>query len=63
MGDDFLAGLYLSDGRLVKPLDYSFLSKNAYYFVASHGIDKYSTLEAFRNWLFPSIERLRASIL
>ena len=60
MGDDFLAGLYLSEGRLVKPFDYSFLSKNAYYFVAPHGTAKHPALEAFRNWLIRSIDRLRA---
>lgn len=59
MGDDFLAGLYLSEGRLVKPFDYSFLSKNAYYFVAPHGTTKHPALEAFRHWLFRSIDRLR----
>ena len=59
MGDDFLAGLYLSEGRLVKPFDHSFPSKNAYYFVAPDGIAKYPVLKAFRNWLFESIDRLR----
>jgi LysR family glycine cleavage system transcriptional activator len=61
MGDDFLAGLYLSEGRLVKPFDYSLLSKNAYYFVAPHGIDKHSALEAFRDWVFQGIDRLRTN--
>lgn len=60
MGDDFLAGLYLSEGRLVKPFDYSFLSKNAYYFVAPHGTAKHPALEAFHDWLIRSIDRLRA---
>jgi LysR family glycine cleavage system transcriptional activator len=60
MGDDFLAGLYLSEGRLVKPFDYSFLSKNAYYFVAPHGTANHPALEAFRDWLFRTIDRLRA---
>ncbi|MGB6308786.1 MAG: LysR substrate-binding domain-containing protein [Steroidobacteraceae bacterium] len=59
MGDDFLAGLYLYEGRLVKLFDYSFPSKNAYYFVAHHGSLKHPALEAFRNWLFQSVERLR----
>jgi LysR family glycine cleavage system transcriptional activator len=59
MGDDFLAGLHLSEGRLVKPFDYSFPSKNAYYFVAPYGTAKHPVLKAFRNWLFESIERLR----
>jgi LysR family glycine cleavage system transcriptional activator len=59
MGDDFLAGLYLSEGRLVKPFDYSLLSKNAYYFVAPHGTANHPALEAFRDWLFWSVDRLR----
>jgi len=59
MGDDFLAGLYLSEGRLVKLFDYSFLSKNAYYFVAPYGTAKHPALEAFRDWLFRSIDRAR----
>jgi LysR family glycine cleavage system transcriptional activator len=59
MGDDFLAGLYLSEGRLAKPFDYSVPSKNAYYFVTPHGTAKHPALQAFRNWLFESIERLR----
>jgi LysR family glycine cleavage system transcriptional activator len=59
MGDDFLAGLYLSEGRLVRPFDHSFLSKNAYFFVAPYGTAKHPVLEAFRHWLFEGIERLR----
>ncbi len=60
MGDDFLAGLYLSEGRLVRLFDRSFLSKNAYYFVAPYGTAKHPALEAFRDWLFRSIDRVRA---
>jgi len=59
MGDDFLAGLYLSEGRLVRPFDYSFVSKNAYYFIAPHGSAKHPALKTFREWLFRSIDRLR----
>jgi LysR family glycine cleavage system transcriptional activator len=59
MGDDFLAGLYLSEGRLVRPFDHSFLSKNAYFFIAPHETVKHPVLKAFRNWLFEGIERLR----
>ena len=59
MGDDFLAGLYLSEGRLVRPFDHSFLSKNAYFFIAPYGSAKHPVLEAFRNWLFEGIDRLR----
>ena len=58
MGDDVLAGLYLSEGRLVKLFDYSFPSKNAYYFVASYGTEKHPALKAFRDWLFRSIDRV-----
>jgi LysR family transcriptional regulator, glycine cleavage system transcriptional activator len=59
MGDDFLAALYLSEGRLVRPFEHSFLSKNAYYFIAPHGVAKHTVLETFRNWLFEGIDRLR----
>jgi LysR family glycine cleavage system transcriptional activator len=59
MGDDFLAGLYLSEGRLVRPFEHSFLSTNAYYFIAPYGTAKHPVLKAFRNWLFEGIDRLR----
>ena len=59
MGDDFLAGLYLSEGRLVRPFEHSFLSKNAYFFIAPYETAKHPVLEAFRNWLFEGIDRLR----
>jgi LysR family transcriptional regulator, glycine cleavage system transcriptional activator len=59
MGDDFLAGLYLSEGRLVRPFDYLLPSKNAYYFVAPHGTAKHPLLKVFRKWLFENIDRLR----
>jgi LysR family glycine cleavage system transcriptional activator len=59
MGDDFLAGLYLSEGRLVRPFDHSFLSKNAYFFIAPYETAKHPVLKAFRNWLFEGIEGLR----
>lgn len=61
MGDDFLAGMYLSEGRLVKPFDRSFLSKNAYYFIAPYGTAKHPSVRAFRTWLFQSMDRLRKS--
>ena len=44
----------------MKPFDYSLLSKNAYYFVAPHGTAKHPALETFHDWLFRSIDRLRA---
>jgi LysR family glycine cleavage system transcriptional activator len=59
MGDDFLAGLYLSEGRLVRPFDCSFPSKNAYYFIAPHGTARHPLLKVFRKWLFENIDRLR----
>src|ERR1700679_1179185 len=59
MGDDFLAGLYLSEGRLVRPFDHSFLPKKSYFFIAPYGSAKHPVLEAFRNWLFEGIDRLR----
>lgn len=61
MGDDFLAGLYLSEGRLVRCFEHSFLSKNAYFFIAPYGSAKHPVLEAFRNWLFEGIDRLRSN--
>ena len=59
MGDDFLAGLYLSEGRLVRPFDHYFLSKYVYHFIAPYGTTTHPVLETFRNWLFEGIDRLR----
>ena len=59
MGDDFLAGLYLSEGRLVRPFEHSFLSKNAYFLIAPYETAKHPVLKVFRNWLFEGIDRLR----
>jgi LysR family transcriptional regulator, glycine cleavage system transcriptional activator len=61
MGDDFLVAMHLSEGRLVKPFDSSFFSKNAYYFAAPKRGAKNPTVTTFRNWLFQSIRRLRDS--
>jgi LysR family glycine cleavage system transcriptional activator len=59
MGDDFLAAGYLSEGRLVRPFEYSALSKNAYYFVVSDGSSQCPAVEAFRKWLMLSVSATR----
>lgn len=61
MGDDFLADQYLSEGRLVKPFDSGFLSRNAYYFIASKSAAGHPAVSVFRDWLLRSISRARAS--
>jgi LysR family glycine cleavage system transcriptional activator len=61
IGDDFLAAMYLSEGRLVKPFDSAFYSKNAYYFTVPKRGAKDPIVTAFRNWLFQSVRRLRGS--
>ena len=61
IGDDFLAAMNLSEGRLVKPFDSTFYSKNAYYFTVPKRGAKHPTVTTFRNWLFQSIRRLRGS--
>jgi LysR family transcriptional regulator, glycine cleavage system transcriptional activator len=58
IGDDFLAEVHLSEGRLVKPFGSSFLSKNAYYFVVPDGASPHPAVSTFRNWLLGSIDRL-----
>jgi LysR family glycine cleavage system transcriptional activator len=60
MGDDFLAEMHLSEGRLVKPFDSSFHSKNAYYFVIPERDVRHPGVNAFRAWLFQSVERVRS---
>jgi LysR family transcriptional regulator, glycine cleavage system transcriptional activator len=57
MGDDFLAATYLSEGRLVKPFDSSFLSKNAYFFIVPEGAAEHPAVDTFRTWLLQSIDR------
>jgi LysR family glycine cleavage system transcriptional activator len=59
MGDDFLADVYLSEGRLVRPFEYSVLSKNAYYFVVPDGSARHPAVEAFRKWLMQGISAIR----
>lgn len=59
IGDDFLAAMHLSEGRLVKPFESAFLSKNAYYFVVPDRAAPHPAVNAFRTWLLQSIDRLR----
>jgi LysR family glycine cleavage system transcriptional activator len=59
MGDDFLAYIYLSDGHLVRPFDYSVPSKNAYYFIVPDGSAPHPAVEAFRKWLIRGIGGMR----
>jgi LysR family glycine cleavage system transcriptional activator len=59
MGDDFLADVYLSEGRLIRPFEYSVLSKNAYYFIAPDGVAQDPAVEAFRKWLIQGINAAR----
>ena len=59
IGDDYLAAMHLSEGRLVRPFDSDFLSKNAYYFIVPKTNPRHPAVDAFRTWLFESIDRLR----
>jgi LysR family transcriptional regulator, glycine cleavage system transcriptional activator len=59
IGDDFLAAMHLSEGRLVKAFGSSVLSENAYYFVVPESARRHSSVNAFRAWLLQSIERQR----
>src|SRR5258708_38008013 len=59
MGDDFLAAIHLSEGRLVKAFDSAFPSKNAYYLVVPERAAQHSAVNPFRTWLLQSIDRLR----
>jgi LysR family glycine cleavage system transcriptional activator len=61
IGDDFLAAMHLSEGRLVKPFDSVVYSKNAYYFIVPKRGAKHPAVTTFRNWLFQSIRRLRSN--
>ncbi len=62
MGDDFLAAVHLSEGRLVKAFDSGLYSKNAYYFIVPRQDEKHPVVTTFRNWLFQSVDRLRRSM-
>lgn len=57
IGDDFLASMYLSEGRLVRPFDSALHSRNAYYFIMPKRISRHSAVTTFRQWLFESIAR------
>jgi LysR family transcriptional regulator, glycine cleavage system transcriptional activator len=59
IGDDFLAAMHLSEGRLVKPFDSTRYSKNAYYFIVPKRGAQHPAVTIFRNWLFQSIRRQR----
>ena len=60
IGDDFLAAMHLSEGRLVMPFDSGFHSKNAYYFSAPERATRHPAVAVFRQWLLQSIDRLRS---
>jgi LysR family glycine cleavage system transcriptional activator len=60
MGDDFLAAMHLSEGRLVRLFDSALYSRNAYYFIAPKRGARHPAVTAFRNWLVQSIYRLRS---
>ena len=59
IGDDFLAALHLSEGRLVMPFDAGFPSKNSYYFTVPDKPVRHPAVPVFRRWLLQSIARLR----
>lgn len=59
LGDDFLASIYLSEDRLIKPFRADVLSKNAYYFHALENASSNALVEAFRAWLLRSIQTMR----
>jgi len=59
IGDDFLAAIHLAEGRLVKLFDAAFYSRNAYYFTVPDKNARHPAVDAFRHWLFQSIDRLR----
>ncbi len=59
IGDDFLAEMHLSEGRLVKPFERSFPSKNAYYFIIPERDAGHPGVNAFRVWLLRTVESVR----
>jgi LysR family glycine cleavage system transcriptional activator len=61
IGDDFLAAMHLSEGRLVKPFGSARYSKNAYYFIVPNRGANHPAVTTFRNWLFQSIRRSRGN--
>jgi LysR family glycine cleavage system transcriptional activator len=62
IGDDFLAAIHLSEGRLVKAFESGLHSKNAYYFIVPRQDEKHPVVMTFRNWLFQSVDRLRRNL-
>jgi LysR family transcriptional regulator, glycine cleavage system transcriptional activator len=59
LGDDYLAAMHLSEGRLVRPFEQTLASKNAYYFVIPSGTRADPSVTAFRVWLLQGVERHR----
>jgi LysR family transcriptional regulator, glycine cleavage system transcriptional activator len=59
LGDDYLAAMYLSEGRLVRPFEQTLTSKNAYYFVIPRSTRRHPSVTAFRVWLLEGIVRHR----
>jgi LysR family glycine cleavage system transcriptional activator len=62
IGDDFLAAIHLSEGRLVKAFDSALFSKNAYYFSVPDRDAPHPAVTTLRNWLFQGIDRLRGNL-
>jgi len=59
IGDDFLAAMHLSEGRLVTLFDSRFHSSNAYYLIVPKRASRHPAVAIFREWLFQSIDRHR----
>ncbi len=57
LGDDVLAATYLLEGRLVRVLRPTVLSKNAYYLAVSQSTRRHPSVDAFRNWLVAALAR------
>jgi LysR family transcriptional regulator, glycine cleavage system transcriptional activator len=60
IGDDFLAAMHLSEGRLVTLFDSGFHSANAYYLIVPKRASRHPAVAIFRKWLFQSIDRHRS---
>lgn len=60
IGDDFLAAMHLSEGRLVTLFDSGFHSSNAYYLIVPKRTPRHPAVPVFRKWLFQSIDRHRS---
>jgi LysR family transcriptional regulator, glycine cleavage system transcriptional activator len=59
IGDDYLAAMYLSEGRLIKPFGPGIPSRNAYYFLMPDDAPPHPAVAAFRSWLLRTIDRVR----